>query len=281
MAKSLLLCTDGSEYSHTAADYAILLAQGLGARVEALHVIDARLMGGPYLADIGGVLGAQPYEAFLPQMQELQQEKAALVLDMLRKKFSEKSMELSADVRTGSLVGTILEHETRCDLVILGKRGEHARYGDDVIGSSVEWIVRKSVKPCFVCPAQFRPLQRVVAAFDGSSHAEKALMGALDLVLALKLPLAIVTVEPNASSTALWRGILKDGVLMAKQRGVEATEMLMLGNPEEKILEYCRTHEADLLVMGAYGHTRIREFLLGSTTFHILLKSDIPLYMIR
>lgn len=281
MIKSVLLCTDGSDYSNTAADYALLLAKSLRARITALHVIDIRLLEGPYLADVGGVLGAQPYQAIVPQIQEIQQEKSELIMSALAKKLGAKSADFVTDVKTGSLVGTILEREAGSDLVVLGKRGEHARYGDDVIGSSVEWIVRKSSKPCLVTPETFRPIKKVIAAYDGSSHSEKALRTALDLVEALKLPLAITTVVPGSDDPGPWQGRLDEGSRVARDRGVSATTTLLQGHPDEKIASHCRDEEADLLVIGAYGHSRIREFLLGSTTFQILLKANIPVWMIR
>ena len=64
MIKSILFCTDGSDYSNVACDYALWLAQKLGARIEALHVTDVRLLEAPLLADLSGAIGAQPYQAF-------------------------------------------------------------------------------------------------------------------------------------------------------------------------------------------------------------------------
>ena len=51
------------------------------------------------------------------------------------------------------------------------------------------------------------------------------------------------------------------------------------GDPEARILELKESIGADLIVMGAYGHTRIREFILGSTTSHVLRKSDVPVLL--
>jgi nucleotide-binding universal stress UspA family protein len=75
MIKSILLCTDGSDYANVAGDDAISLAQKLGARIVALHVTDIRLLEGPLLADLSGAIGAQPYQALLPQLQEMQKQR--------------------------------------------------------------------------------------------------------------------------------------------------------------------------------------------------------------
>src|SRR5881296_1346344 len=86
MIKNLLLCTDGSDYANVAADYAVWLAQKWGARVEVLHVTDVRLLEGPLLADISGAIGAQPYHAFLPQLQEVYRQKAQTILGTVKEK---------------------------------------------------------------------------------------------------------------------------------------------------------------------------------------------------
>lgn len=282
MIKKILLCTDGSTFSNTAADYALVLAKKMGASVKALCVTDVRLLEGPYLADLGGALGAQPYQAIVPQMQAIQEEKANLTIDGVEAKFKDSGIELATLVKTGKPVATILEEEQDSDLVVLGKRGENAPYESDVIGSSVEWLARQSSKPCLVTPKKLRPIKKVVAAYDGSTHSEKALTNAFHLVRALGIPITIVTVAPEDEDDPVrWRNILNEGVEMADREGLSVSEALLRGDPEDKILQYCDEQSVDLLIIGAYGHSRIREFLLGSTTFQILLRSEIPVYLTR
>ena len=72
--KSILLCTDGSAGAAAATQYAVQFAARLGARVQAVYVTDIRILEGPLLADISGALGAQPYAALVPQLNEWQQE---------------------------------------------------------------------------------------------------------------------------------------------------------------------------------------------------------------
>ena len=47
----------------------------------------------------------------------------------------------------------------------------------------------------------------------------------------------------------------------------------------DALLAFARQHSTDLLVMGGYGHTRFREFLLGGVTRTVLAESDIPILM--
>jgi len=71
----------------------------------------------------------------------------------------------------------------------------------------------------------------------------------------------------------------------AKQRAlggnVKANVEVLHGDPEEGILQLRETVGADLIVMGAYGHTRIRELILGSTTSHVIRKAAVPVLLVR
>ena len=86
MYKNILLCTDGSPAADNTVDYTIWLAGNLSASVLALYVTDIRLLEGPWLADFAGAVGAQPYAALLPQLQDIQHEKADTILNAIQKK---------------------------------------------------------------------------------------------------------------------------------------------------------------------------------------------------
>jgi len=280
MIKSILYCTDGSEYATVAGDYALWLARALGARVSALHVTDIRLLEGPLLADISGAIGAQPYQALLPQLQEIQKQRASLILNAVADRCRKAGVPCELLHRTGGLLDNIIEEEKRTELVVLGQRGEHAPWLGTLMGSSVENVVRRSIKPCLVTPGAFRELRNILMAYDGSEHSSKSLLVAIELARSLKRPLAILTVapgEPEADAAEL----LADAVRMARDHGLDARGFTRTGHPEKEILSLAQQEKMDLIVMGAYGHTRIREFILGSTTSHVIRKSDVPVLLTR
>jgi nucleotide-binding universal stress UspA family protein len=280
MIKSILFCTDGSEYSTVAGDYALWLAQKLGARIVALHVTDVRLLEAPLLADLSGAIGAQPYQALLPQLQEMQKQRAGVILDAVADRCRKAGIPCSTLHRTGGVVENIAEEETRTELVVLGQRGEHAQSIGQFLGSSVERVVRRSIKPCLVTPGKFRELRHVLAAYDGSAQSSKSLQVAVELCQALSLKLSVVTVVSAPPETGV-SSVLEDAVQMAKDHGIEPAAETLVGHAEQRILEYAERQQADLIVMGAYGHTRIRELILGSTTTHVIRKSEVPVLLTR
>ncbi len=276
----ILLGTDGSATATAATQYAVTLARQLQAQLRALYVTDIRILEGPLLTGISGALGAPPYSALLPKLQEIQRAKAAAILGAVAQQARAARVSCKTAHETGGLVNVLLDYEKEADLVVLGQRGEHAQWTGNMLGSSVERLLRASVKPCLVTPAQFRELHSLLLAYDGSGESRKALQTGINLADALKAELTILTVcqgetEDNASR------FLKEALDQARSRSLSAHAQLAHGNPETEILTWAAKLDADLIVMGAYGHTRIREFILGSATAHVLHKAQVPVLLAR
>ena len=60
-----------------------------------------------------------------------------------------------------------------------------------------------------------------------------------------------------------------------------AEPLSLNGAPEERIVEAAHDKKHDLIVMGAYGHTRLRELILGSVTNHVIRMSEVPVLLVR
>jgi len=280
MYKDILFCTDGSPAASVAGEYAIWFAKKLGAHLRALHVTDIRLLEGPWIADLSGAVGAQPYAALLPQLEQIQREKAATILAAVEKQCRDAGVACETAYETGTLAHVMLDYEDRADIVVLGQHGEHAAWSEGVLGSSVERMVRASVKPCLVTSNKFQPIQHILITYDGSEESSKALRAGIALAPSLGVKVTITTVAALAAEDAASE-ILHKAKQLALDGGVDANLELLHGDPEIEILQVRETVGADLIVMGAYGHTRIRELILGSTTSHVLRKANLPVLLVR
>ena len=281
MIKSILVCTDGSPYSDAAAEYGIHLAGRLKARILGLHVLDQRMLDGPLLADISGWVGAQPYAAHVQSFRLLMEEKGKAVIQAFDEKCRAAGLEPECRVKTGHPPRVILEEEARAELVVLGQKGEHAGLIGELAGSIVERVVRYSVKPCLVTPGRFDPITRILVAYDGSGHSSKGLQEASELAVALDLPLVALTVAEGGQRTRADE-IARDAEKIVRSHGCkQANVLVMEGNASTVILEAARQERCDLIVLGAYGHNRIREMMIGSITTHILSRSRIPVMLAR
>lgn len=278
MIKKILFCTDGSSYSQESLKYAAWTAHRTGASVTALYVSDLRRFEMPTIMDVGGSLGIQPYQSLISSLQDVEKQKAETLEEFTRKAFADEGLAgIEFETRTGMLADTIEEFEKNFDLVVLGKRGESADYATDHIGSTLERVVRASSRPCLVTNRQFLDVKSVAFAFDDGASCRKLLtfLEGTDWLKAFPIHLLAVAEEEDKSDGLTTE--LKEGEKRLQEAGYNAQAEMLGGLAEEAIADYVEQKKIDLLLMGAYGHTRIRRFLIGSTTTEMLRRCRIPI----
>lgn len=280
MIKSLMFFTDGSDYAGVAAEYALDLARKLEARLHGCHILDTRTLEGPLLADISGWLGAQPYSGQIPQFRRLLEERGQSILEAVDRQAEEVGIDLKTTLRTGHPARAILEEEAHAELIVIGQRGEHAGQIGEMMGSTADKVARHAIKPCLVTPATHRPIRRILAAFDGSDVSSKALHEAIELAQGLALPLVLLTVaEEQGRGRA--RAVVEEGMQLVRAHEGVAAQLVVEGRADRVILDKAEELGCDLIVVGAYGHSRIREMILGSTTQNLLARAHCPVLLVR
>jgi nucleotide-binding universal stress UspA family protein len=278
----ILVCTDGSAYSFVCYDYAAWLAERTGAGLEVLYVSDLRQFEVPMVADLSGSLGVQPYQAVLARLQDFEQERAKAILEQARVHFASKAPQTSVGFthKLGFLVDTFHEFEERVDLIMLGKRGENANFATEHLGSTMERVVRASHKPCLVTSRSFKPVERILFAYDGSRSCQKALEFLTTTSAFRDLELHLVTVAAShEEETALKTLQAAEGVLRAS--GFTPVAQMLVGAPDNEISTYVEGRGINLLIMGAYGHSRIRQLIIGSTTTSMIRRCKVPVLLFR
>lgn len=138
--------------------------------------------------------------------------------------------------------------------------------------------------PCLILPPGWnQPLsfRRIVVAWNGSFESTRALHGALPL---LQLASDVTLVNGHAREPhARQPGVAQpDPVIYLMHHGVAAKPRYLDVPTDEAgnaLLDRVHHEAADLLVMGGYGHSRIRERVLGGATRHVLAQANIPVFM--
>lgn len=281
----LLTCIDGSHYSEICCQYAAWLAKRTQGKVDTLYVTELRYYEIPMIADFAGSLGVQPYQGLMGQMEELEEHKAKFLAEAAEALIKKHGYQgnVTSHHDNGSLVDAVLELEESPeapDIVLLGKRGEHANLASGHLGSSMERVVRASQRPCLVTNREFRDINKVLIAYDGGQSCRKAVEWFTVHPDFRDLELHVVTVDEHHQSEQIadtLRGA--EGVL--RSGGYQPTCQTLTGVAEVQIADYVEQNNIDLLVTGAYGHSRIRELLIGSTTTNLLRNCLIPVLMFR
>lgn len=280
--KKLLICTDGSNYAQECCHYGAWLAKKTGAAVEILYVTDLRQFEIPVMADLSGSLGIQPYEGMITQLREMEEHKSKFVRDSAMKIFKDEGLADRTEFHheTGLLVDSIEEYADRADLILLGKRGENANFATEHLGSMLERVIRAVSKPCLVTSRKFKPINRALVAYDGGKSSRAALEFIKKSEWCRSMSLYIVTVDEkhNEDKATEW---LSEAEEILKDSGINPEFQVLSGNVEVAIADYLDQIKADLLIAGAYGHSRIREFFIGSTTSELLRRCHIPVLCFR
>jgi len=282
MAKIIAL-VDGSVYSESVCDYAAWVALRKEASVEVMHVLGRR---DEAKSNLSGNIGLGARTKLMDELADLDAQKAKLAQQRGRAILEDAEARLRSDgvehvitrLRHGDLIEELLLAEKDADLVVIGKRGEAADFATLHLGSNLERVVRASRIPVLVTSRAFSEPRNFLLAFDGGKSAMKAVEHVAKSKVFAGLSAQLLTVD---EPTTIKNRALEGAAATLKSAGYEVESTVIKGDPEAVISERCKSGHLDMLVMGAYGHSRIRSLIIGSTTTEMVRLCQIPVLLFR
>ncbi len=285
--KTILCVLDGGEASASALQTAILAGQSLGCYVEVLHVQLDPQNAVPLAAD---GMTATMVEEIVESVQSEGNRRRAVVEGLYRSQVVDAGLPtVPAGVpgQNGFVVAERVvrgrEHEVVAsygmlfDLLVATRR--HGR-GEPAAPPTLEAAIMDSGRPVIVAPAAPPEVlgKHVAIAWRATVAGVHALAGAVDL-LAQAESVTVITVDEYGTERAEPQDVvnyLTYHGAQARARHVEQTPRREAG---QMILDEAQAAGADLLVMGAYAHSRLRQLILGGVTRKVLRASNIPLLL--
>lgn len=284
MKPTVLACVDGSSYSPAVCDAAVWAARQLDASLQFLHALK-RKKDIP-ATDLSGSIGFGAKEALLTDLAaideargKLAQERGRQLLDTVRERARSAGIaEPGAIQRHGGLVEALTELEKGIDLLVIGQRGVGATVASEHLGSKLERVVRTLHRPILISNMEFRAPQRVMLAFDGSATTRKGVDMVAASPLFRGLPCHLVMA---GADTATNQALLDAARQKLAAAGFEVVTAMVPGDADTVLQDYQQQQDIDMMIMGAYGHSKIRRLLIGSTTTAMIRLSKIPLLLLR
>ncbi|SDU46107.1 universal stress protein [Stappia sp. ES.058] len=281
----LIALVDGSLYSHSVCDHAAWIAKRNDASVEVLHVLGRRQAEGG-AANLSGNIALGARTTLLnelsdldAQMAKLSQKRGRAILDDAKRFLEEDGIsDVTTRLRTGDIVETLADVEADADLVVIGKRGEAADFAKLHLGSNLERIVRSSTRPVLVAARAFKPIKRFLVAYDGGTSSMKAIDHIARSRIFAGLECRLLTVGADNAET---RRKLDNATATLEAGGYEVRAGIVQGQADAAIAATVDSEDIDLLVMGAYGHSRIRSLIIGSTTTEMIRSCKVPVLLFR
>jgi nucleotide-binding universal stress UspA family protein len=280
----IITCVDGSGITHAVADAAIWAARKLDNPLCFLHTIEKLQQHGA--DDYTGTIGLGARSALLKEMTELDEKrgKVALklgkeLLDNVSKRAFESGLKkIETLQRHGDIIERVNEIQDDACLIVIGRNGKGHDGDFKVLGSHIETLLRKASHPVLVVPGEFKQPSSFMIAYDGRETADKALQKIIDDGLLHGLHCHLVSVKNKEIN-------LKEKFDSAKQllesKGFKVTASFLEGDIHQSLMDYKTKNNVELVVIGAFGHSKLRQFFVGSNTMKMLEHSTTPLIVLR
>ncbi|WP_026868978.1 universal stress protein [Inquilinus limosus] len=275
MLKSLLIGLDRTEASSHAESVALDLAKRHGAAISGASVIDVPFLTAPEATPIGGA-----YYKFAKDVALLKQaqEQSQAVLQQFEERCRTLAIRSGTTEYHGEPYGELCKAADIHDLIVIGRDVTFHRDDHAVLGDAVARLAKNLPRPLVVVPPASPRGPAVLAAYDGSLPAMRALQLYALLGLYPDAATGVVAIDRDKATA---EAMADRGARFLRLHGLraEAVGIQSGADPAEVLLSELQAYEPGLLVMGAFGHRGWREALLGSCTGTLLRRGTVPLFI--
>ncbi|SPL72367.1 universal stress protein [Acinetobacter stercoris] len=277
----VIACIDSSPCINALAEAAAWVARKTGRELVLLQVLDY-YPASYHLGEISGVIGFESNAMLLKELAELEQKQSELAINYsnnLLEHISEMIKE-KYDITPSHIQekGDFLEQSfnvlNETDFVVIGRLGERSAEKNKTIGSNVENFIRGAKCTVLTVGENFKPPTRFIFAYEDSPTCKDMLhrVAKSDLLRQLQCHLLYVGDHPE---------ILNQPSLYLREAGLDVVVEYRYGDVAENILDYQNQHQIQLIVLGAFSHSKIHQFFLGSVTTTIFRNATVPLLVVK
>lgn len=277
-------CIDGSAISAAVCDTAAWASAVLEAPLTFLHVLEKSRS--PATEDFSGSIGLGSREHLLDELTALDEKRNKVAIehgkhlleDAMQRAKTAGAIDVSSEQRHDQLLDALLACEESTRLYVIGRLGKGHDVNRQVIGSHIENVVRAIHTPILMTTGQFSTPGNYLLAYDGSETADKAIDRIAHSPLLAKLSGHVVMVDKDTPEN---QSCLENACNMLTTKGHQVQSHLLQGDINASLMDFQERFNIELKVMGAYGHSRIREFIIGSNTTKMLATSTVPVLILR
>ncbi|WP_173911012.1 universal stress protein [Acinetobacter sp. Marseille-Q1618] len=279
--KRVIACIDSSPCINALAEAAAWIAQKTNRELVLLQVLDY-YPASYHLGEISGVIGFESNAMLLKELAELEQKQSDLALDYsnnLLKHISEMIQQKygitpSHIQEKGDFLEQSFNVLREDDFVVIGRVGERSAEKNKTIGSNVENFIRGAKCTVLTVGETFKAPTRFIFAYEYSETCQKMLerVAKSDLLRQLQCHLLYVGDHPE---------ILNEPANRLKEAGLDVVIEYRYGDVADNILDYQNQHQIQLIVLGAFSHSKIHQFFLGSVTTSIFRSANVPLLVVK
>ncbi|MCK9236710.1 universal stress protein [Thiopseudomonas acetoxidans] len=283
--QQIIACIDESTGSTGVEEAAIWVAGQLKSPLMFLHSIEKQPLA-PEHSDLSGTIGLGARSKLLAEIATLEQQHARVALQLGKELLTQakaKALEAGHEQveilqRHGPFVEALLDLESTARLVVIGHSSAKTDKKNSILGTHLESLLRQINTPVLIAPPQFVAPKSFMLAYDGRQTTEQALQRILSSDLLRGLDCHLVTVKNKQVDQ---EEKFTQAVARLTEGGFKVTAVYLQGDIFKQLLSYQQIHAVDMLVMGVFGGTRLRQFFVGSNTLKMLENSSVPILVMK
>ena len=278
MIKKILVALDADTDTPVATRYAADIARRHNAEVTGLAVVD---MGSIEASSRGGGIGSM---YLMEKLQENLTAEARSVARQLTGEFNaamkDSGVGFDAQVEEGVPFERIVEDMKYHDLLVVGKDPHFFYSHPEEKTKTLVRVVKNSIGPTLVVPETYRPVERVLVAYDASNASARAMRRFVHLLpFGTDLTVEILNVHPKGEREGSQLALQMAKSYMNAHGYNAHTSSLQGTDPAKQIVEFAKQFEADVLVAGAHSVSQLTKLTFGSTTASLLEECPVPLFV--
>ena len=276
----ILCCVDGKNYSQSACDYAVMISNNMKLPLKILNIVEHSsksdkldLSGNIKLGEKDDILEKLANDEAIKSKNIIKEGKD-LLLALKEKALITCEQEITLMQAHGDVLDNILELQDEIAVLVIGIKSQD----NHKIGENVKEIIRELKKPILLVNSEFKTPKKILIAYNGSEESKKVLTEISSNPIFKNLTRDIVNINDDKLLSA---SFLKEAKEIYGKQEIDVVTSVLSGNAKNEILTYMQQNDCDILAMGAFGHSRIKEFIFGSFTSEIIAQSRKPILFYR
>lgn len=282
--KTILVPANGTESSRPALDIAFTVARDLAAHVDVLHVVIEPKDAVPLL---GEGMSATIIEDMIQLAEAEASERTGRAEAMFEEARNSHGLAITEKASPGDAGSAALVHRVGREDELTAAKG---RLADLIVASrpteesgatlimTINAALFETGRPVLIAPPKTLQTigKKIAILWNGSAEASRAVAAAMPLITRCDRVI-VMTLENDKTSSE----VAPELATYFAWHGVSAETRTLPGRSQvgEVLLEDCTVVGADMLVMGAYTHSRMRQLILGGVTKHVLANAQLPVLM--
>lgn len=280
----IITCLDGSAFSNAVCSAGIWAANKLSKPLLLLHAIEKENVAAA--EDLSGAIGLGARSSLLKEMAALDEQRSKVALEMGKEMLANAQTiaeqqgcaQIEQTQRHSDIVEAICDLESDARLIVIGRSGQGNKPDFNAIGSHIEQVIRQVHTPVLIANKDFYAPKSFMLAYDGRETADKAVKRIIEGGLLHGMTCHLVTVK-NKQSGLMEK--FKATEKMLRDSGFDVKASFLEDAIFAGLMDYKTNNEVDMLVMGAFSHSKLAQAFLGSNTLKMIENTHLPMLILR